>query len=426
MKTNEYVEYVNRACQREIGRVLNTSETRLLVCALEDENYQVVATEATLSVEYIRSRGSGLFRLLTSVLESPTPLTKKQFKKFLDEKIGGSKENYGGQKPCLLGNPPCISKYIYREKAHQAMRGLLQSKKVITIFGWQGTGKSTTLAHELEQSVQFECLSWETMVDCPPLQIFLDSFLGRVNVTATDHSRVDSFLRFLEEQKGLLVLDQADQLLSTYGSEYIVFLQKAMRQLRRGGIVVLSRELSPELGLLAESEPGCGAYQMPRMTQEEAVALFKIHGLCGEDAWPDLAKAGDFNPLILNDKARMIRKFFDGNASVYLNQHPSASSPLLNDGVGDYMKRRQKLTEEENLILGLLLDHCQSEGNDRIPRFDYLKACREAGCRDGQAIQLLQGFINQDLVQLPNTVQGGQLLVRTPILREMRRLKSGI
>lgn len=385
-----------------LGHNLTHEERLLLSCAFGEIQYIDVAEEMNYGSQYARAQGSKFWAYLSRLFDAPKPLTKKTVRIFLEEELKKNSTD--------IGNPPEVEAYIPRPQVESEILGLLLTKRLLVIYGWSGGGKSITLARVLSSHQPYVSVVWQSMEDMPTLEDCLNSLAISLGVKGEGRITYDLIFDCLNQRRALLVLDPVE------GSEspWDTFLSKSLRHLTNGGIAVLCRELPKEIEELSLRDSGCGIYKMPKFDRNESVELLKNQGLVDNDGLIGLSQAADFNPLILLEKARIIRDLFNSDASEYLEYHPSASSPLLARIISKDLQK-SRLTANEIKVLRILNESLDRGDSNIFYVQNLMSKLAGQGIRYGEGLEILQSLKSKDIL----VFVGQEIEMRCSALKEI-------
>ncbi|OUC16339.1 MAG: hypothetical protein B0A82_02105 [Alkalinema sp. CACIAM 70d] len=263
------------------------------------------------------------------------------------------------------GEAPEITSFLGRESDLQILQTWVEDRcKLIAILGMGGIGK-TTIAVRLAETVQakFDVIIWRSLRNAPALSDILNDILqgvGEAEETRLNQF-LNQFLQLLKNQRCLIILDNAESLLSegagigAYHTGYEVYgelLRRVGEERHQSCLVLTSREPPRELSRLAG----------------EKVKLLPLAGLSSDAGGQILASVANLteeiapgnyseivahyagNPLALKIVAAAIRDLLDRDVATFvelLNQ----GSWLFSD-IQDLLARhfdRLSLNEQEIL-----------------------------------------------------------------------------
>jgi hypothetical protein len=205
--------------------------------------------------------------------------------------------------------------------------------RLITILGIGGMGK-TALAACIAQQVahQFVYIMWRSLLNAPPLNDLLGQcivfFSGQQQTDLPDDSRerIRILLRYLKQQRCLLVLDNVETILQdgqAAGAYRAGYEGYGDLILRVGGadhhslLLLTSREKPQDLAKLEGKR--VRTLTLSGMSIQESQAILQDHKLKGsEPAWEELVQRFSGNPLALKLTAEPICNLCSGSIDQFL------------------------------------------------------------------------------------------------------------
>lgn len=224
--------------------------------------------------------------------------------------------------------------YGRTEELATLSRWLLEDRcRLVSVLGIGGIGK-TTLTVKLVQQVapHFACVLWCSLYNAPSLEDILQNWLP---LLADQHSialpqNLDQALALviglLQERRCLLVLDNLETIFhqGSYreGYEgYATLIRQVAQTSHQSCLVLTSRELFLDLGVLAGRHSPVRVFRVPGLSLPACQLLLQDKGLFGEqEAWRELVERYSGNPLALKIVAETVQEFFDGDIAAFLNQ----------------------------------------------------------------------------------------------------------
>ncbi|MBG1259620.1 hypothetical protein F8S20_11070 [Nostoc sp. BAE] len=209
--------------------------------------------------------------------------------------------------------------------------------RLITLIGMGGIGK-TALSVKLAQLLQdqFEYIIWRSLRNTPPVQELITdiiSFFSQQQETVVSEildSKISRLIEYLRSFRCLLVLDNAESILSTdqragayrQGYEGYGQLFRSLGETNHQSCLVLtSREKPREINIKEGENAPIRSLRLSGLTQVESETILAEKGFCvSEDQCRALVEYYAGNPLALKIVATTIRDLFDGNTDAFLKQ----------------------------------------------------------------------------------------------------------
>ena len=209
--------------------------------------------------------------------------------------------------------------------------------RLISVIGMGGIGK-TTLAVKLAEQIQdeFEYLIWRSLRNAPPIQELLAdvmSFLSKqqeTNLPETIDGKISRLLEHLRASRCLLVLDNAESILSSDGRagayregyEGYGQLLSCIGETRHQSCLILTTREKPRGISYQEGEHfPIHSLRLSGLAQENVQEIFKEKGFTvSVSEGQSLVEQYAGNPLALKMVATTIQELFDGDIAQFLEQ----------------------------------------------------------------------------------------------------------
>ncbi|MFN6562534.1 MAG: NB-ARC domain-containing protein [Nostoc sp. ChiSLP01] len=211
--------------------------------------------------------------------------------------------------------------------------------RLVTVLGIGGIGK-TALSVKFAQQIQenFEYVIWRSLREAPPGKIILSNLIQFLsdeqetegNLPESFSERVSRLLDYLQNNRCLLILDNAESILRS-GSragvyregyeEYGELLRRVGEATHQSCLLLTSREKPKEIALLEGETLPVRSLPLSGLKVLEGQEILKLKGLSAkEDELQVMIERYAGNPLALKIVATTIQDIFDGNFSEFLQQ----------------------------------------------------------------------------------------------------------
>lgn len=236
------------------------------------------------------------------------------------------------------GEAPATSYFYGRQAETKQLERWISGERcqLIVILGMGGMGK-TTLATHVARTVagEFEFVFWRSLLNAPPLTDLLRHclhFLTRqqlISVPTTLPEQLTLLLAYLSRQRCLIVLDNAESILSPdqpgqYRAGYEGYgqlIERVAQRTHQSCLVVTSRERPHGVGRLEEDIATVRTLPLEGLGDEAGQTILRLRGLGGNTAEvTTLVQRYSGNPLALKLVARTIQDLFDGDMTAFLDE----------------------------------------------------------------------------------------------------------
>jgi WD40 repeat protein/transcriptional regulator with XRE-family HTH domain len=276
--------------------------------------------------------------------------------------------------------------------------------RLVALLGIGGIGK-TALSVKFAQQIQenFEYVIWRSLLEAPPVQTILANliqFLSHEQISAANlpeslSDRVSQLLDYLRNHRCLLILDNAESILSTgnragqyrEGYEgYGEFLRRVGEATHTSCLVLTSREKPKEVAFLEGEGLPVRSLRLSGLKVVEGQEIFKVKGLSvAENEGEVMIKRYAGNPLALKIVSTTIKDIFDGNVTEFLRQDTAVFGDLR-----DILEQQfERLSDIEKDIIywlainreSVALSELQKDIVSPIPLSKLLEALESLGRR---------------------------------------------
>jgi WD40 repeat protein/transcriptional regulator with XRE-family HTH domain len=207
---------------------------------------------------------------------------------------------------------------------------------LVALLGMGGIGKTALAVHlARELAPQFDAVYWRSLRNAPPPGEWLAGAILSLSAqqmlpAENEEARLRQLLELLRERRSLLVLDNFEIVLEPAAVElgyregyagYGQVLQAISEAGRPSCLVITSRELPPEVGLLDGPQAPVRALRLGGVDGPVGQALLANRGLVGDaTAWLALVTRYGGNPLALLMVGETIRALFGGEIATFLTE----------------------------------------------------------------------------------------------------------
>jgi WD40 repeat protein len=391
MTTEEALEIVEQVLSEEGLSKLQLSVFR---CAWEEQSYQEIATKLGYEVGYLKQTGSQLWQALSRALGEK--VTKNNLQLVLKRKVRGQ-EGQGSitsplsppspQPPAPSPQPDWgdaidVSVFSGRTDELATLQRWVLSPgcRLVGVFGMGGMGK-TSVAVKLAKQIQgeFEYVIWRSLRNAPPLADLLADLLqflchqGQTGLPNTVDGRMLQLLDKLRSSRCLLILDNCETVMrllrrrplgvsqlsqdsnSDYETGYEGYGQlfRCVGETEHQSVLMITSREKPICFTTNEGENlPIRSLHLTGLPPSAGVEIFNIKGdFAGSaDEWEILIKHYAGNPLALKMVASVIKDFFDGKLSNFLEVLQEGT--LVFGGIRDVLARQiNRLSDLEKQVM---------------------------------------------------------------------------
>lgn len=341
----EAIESINSIFKtKNLDESLNDVQILIFSKCWDGHTYREIAAESGYEPGYIKKVGSCLWKKLSQALG--TKVSKKNLKVNLNQYLKDNPTDVVPSPTLPLyephrdwGDAIDVSAFWGRIEELATLRQWILDDRcsLIALLGFGGIGKTTLSAKLVQQTQeQFDYVIWRSLKSMPPILDLLSDLLLCVSnqqlteLPASLFDRLSLLIRYLQQNKCLIVFDNAESLLKSGGKfgnyqpgyeGYSQLFRCIGELVHNSCIVITSRELPEEIATLAGDILPVRIMNLSGLQTSAAQEILKIKGLMGSESETSaLIDCYQGNPLALKIAAMSIQDIFAGNIAEFLNQ----------------------------------------------------------------------------------------------------------
>ncbi|NEO91049.1 MAG: AAA family ATPase [Moorea sp. SIO3G5] len=346
----------------------------------------------------------GLYRYV----ETLTNRKSNTLKSWRDISIWLEAAGYKTPQQCQdWGEAPQISAFYGRTRELNTLKQWISLKgsQLVAILGIVGVGK-TSLAAKLAREIQeeFDYIIWRSLSSAQPLKQLLTQLIPFLSHHHSSELPEDinllmsHFLECLREHRCLVILDDAEQILSRgtlvgqYQAgyeDYGQLFRRVAQERHQSCLLLISWEPPLQMELLEKKNYSTRSLTLNGLPTEDARKLLAANGLSEQEQDMELIKLYRGNPLGLKLAVTTIKDFFFGSVSEFLSWGevivPEPMRAML-------IEQLNRLDESEKKVIAYLA---------RNPTPIYIKQLRHSITLDynSQLISVLQSLERRSLIE---------------------------
>jgi hypothetical protein len=335
-------------------------------------SYHKISNELNHEYSYIKDVGADLWKLLSQAFG--LRVTKLNLQRALTQYTRQIQtQSVPPRQHCTdWGEAIDVSQFCGRQgQLDRLKRWVLQDDcRLVAITGMGGMGKTvlaTQLAHQLEQTHEFDFVIWRSLQQAPPLVDFLDDLLQTIVPEQMLPLRLDVMMRHLLEQlrnnRCLIIFDSVEailcgnELVGSYRSGYEGYgwmLQQLGIVQHQSTVLLTSREIPAEIAIHEGDRAAVRLLRLGSLSIEVGRAILAAKGLVLQaEQVQELIERYQGNPLALEIAATVLKDLFDDNITAFLAQE----TLLFRDIKSLLAQHLNRLSPLEWRVMYWLADH---------------------------------------------------------------------
>jgi NACHT domain len=445
VKIEDALELLNNLLFDNMGQHLDENEIVVLKAAWDDLSYQDVAALTPYSENKLRTYVSRkLFHKLTAVLGRGEKVTKKSFRRFVEELYTKHFSTMSlNIKATLAGNPPDVSNFYGRVPLLQMLKETVLENRCVVLRGVAGIGKSALAAKLICESLpksnkKFEFYIWKSLHYAPSLEDLLTEcicILGEPEQTLAEgtQAKISQLIKLLSERRCLLVFDSAESILQgerikhldQYGlySEYGVLLRRIIEEASQSCVLLTSREPFRDIVTLHNKGLSSNTIIVEGLGKD-ALPILEEKNLSGQKEWGELVDDYRGNPLALRMVTSRIQKFFGGDVVQFRMCETTFVPDIFKSSLDDYFGDNARLSPFEQKVMYYLANELGKK-SDVITLSQLITALKPKDIDEGitsLVIEALETLMERSLIETrikdTQSLYGLQPVIKKYLLRK--------
>jgi len=303
-----------------------------------------------------------------------------------------------------IGVAPVVRQFYGRRDELTDLTKWLTEEKctLISVLGFGGIGKTTLVAHLVEQLAKgsiksdFEYIAWYSLQNTPTLEHLLEQCMhffsdkpSKVDMKEQKGS-INDLLAFFREHRCLLILDDFESLFVSKNSvgqynkdyeQYGAFLERIGESKHQSCLMLTSREKPVEIPRMEGLTHPVRSMELTGLTRlDEVKNYLKGEQLTGSNAlWEQLISRYNGNPLALKLISAAIREIFGGDIAAFLAQ----GKTTFGDISALLQQQFDRLSDNERYLMywmaiergSVSREHLRNDVSPRISMAIFFEVC---------------------------------------------------
>ncbi|MCC5668940.1 ATP-binding protein [Nostoc sp. CHAB 5784] len=355
------------------GKYLSETEMLVIKGALNDREYEEIASHSTYSLNYIqRTVAPRLWDILSETIGDGERVGKKKLWYFLEQvnkkyhiqSASDEKQRLpvDDLTPIIRGKLPDISSFYGRIQELNSLKELISNERCISLIGIAGIGKSALVAKLIKEvsarkQSTFDSLIWKTIIHAPLLQDLVAELIELTQPCQPDlglpeytQEMISVLIKRLQLRRCLIVLDGFDSLFQKNNFqqrlEYGVFFHRLIEEKHESCILLTGRAWPDELDNVITAKQPLHFLKIQGLDVDAAMQLLSSKGLTDKEKCNQLIQTYRGNPSELEAVANRINHFFGGNTKMFFENPTTLVSShfevILNQLFGESLSSIQR------------------------------------------------------------------------------------
>lgn len=274
------------------------------------------------------------------------------------------KKSLNDPAPKQIDIPESVLGFYNQEGFIQGVAATLQAKEhsLIFIYGGGGIGKTAGVSNLFQRSPQLsEPVLWCNLSDEAGFQENFEFICEQWNVDDRGGEAIAILQNHLQTTPGILIFDhwellfEANTLSGEYQSQhqdYGDLLAKLAQTRTKGTVIVITREVAPEMKILTADFPTVTSFTVQPLSDVFAQKILAEYNLKNPELWLNFVQTYRGNPLNLRLICNAIKEWYGGSIETFQQQNTVIGGDTLRDILRELIR---PVTSLEHKILYWLM-----------------------------------------------------------------------